>query len=87
MLSSLLIPAEMVDTGQRTVIPVLADAGTAPGLGVQAARVAPISWVRMLDAISIDGLDHWLGWSPMTPVGCSPGGLVLSMMLVSFPPS
>ena len=73
MLSSLLIPAEMVDTGQWTIIPVLADTGTAPGRGVQAGCMAPISRVHMLGNVSIDGQDHQLGRSLMTPVGCSPG--------------
>ena len=56
------------------------------GLGVQVARMVPISRVRMLGAISTDGRDCWLGRSSTTPVGHSPGGLVLLMMLVSLAP-
>ena len=67
----------MVDTGQRTVMPVPFDVGSAPGRGVQVARMVPISRVRMLGAVSVDGQDRQLGRSSTTPVGCSPGGLVL----------
>ena len=66
----------MVDAGQQTVTPVPADAVTAPGLGAQVVRMAPISQGRMQDAVSVDGQDRWLGRSPMTPVGCSLWGLV-----------
>ena len=75
----------MVDAGQRTVTPVHADVVNAPGLGAQVARMVLISWGRMLGAVSIDGQDRRFGQSPMTPVGRSPPGLVLSLMLISFP--
>ena len=74
----------MVDAGQRTVTPAPADVVNAPGLGAQVICMAPISQGRMQDAVSVDGQDRWLGRSPMTPVGRSPRGLVLLLMLVSF---
>ncbi len=49
----------------------LADAGTAPGLGVQVTGVAPISLVRIANAITVDCLDPvgyrlraWKGYTP-----------------------
>ena len=62
---------------QSTVTHVPADVGIAPSLGVHVICMALISWELMLGAISFDGQDRWSGWSPMTPVGCSPWGLVL----------
>jgi hypothetical protein len=76
----------MVDTGQRTVMQVPANAVNAPDLGAQVVCMAPISRGRMQDAVSVDDQDRWLGQSLMTPVGCSPRGLMLLMMLVSFSP-
>jgi hypothetical protein len=76
----------MVDDGQRTATPVPADTENTPGLGAQVARMVPISPERMQGAVGIEGQDRRLGWSPMTPVGCSPRGLVLLLMLVSFSP-
>ena len=58
MLSGPLIPAEMVDTGQGTVTLVPAVAGMAPGRGVQAIPMAPISREHMRDAVHIDGQDR-----------------------------
>ena len=76
----------MVDTGQRTIMPLPADAETAPSRGVQVTRMVLISRVCMLGAVSADGQDRRLGRSSTTPVGRSPRGLVLLMMLVSLAP-
>jgi len=76
-MSSLLIPVEMVGTSQWTVTQVLVDAGTTPGLGAQVVCMAHISRECMLGAVNNDGQDCWFSRNPMTPVGCSPRGLVL----------
>ncbi len=47
----------MVDTGQGTVLVAPAEAGKAPGLGVLAAPVVPISRERMRGAVHVDGQD------------------------------
>ncbi len=75
----------MVDTDQQTTMQVLSNPGTAPGLGAQVICMALISRGHMPGAVSVDGQDCQFVWSPMTPVGCSPRGLLLSLMLVSFP--
>ncbi|KAL3786440.1 hypothetical protein HJC23_011021 [Cyclotella cryptica] len=80
----LLIPAEIVDAVQRTVIRVPFDAE--PGRGAQAVPMALISWEHMQGTVSVDGPDRPLGRSVLTPVGRSPWGLVFMLMLVSFPP-
>ncbi len=75
------------DAGHRTVIQNPAAVAEAPSLGAQFVCVVPISQVCMLDAVSIDGQDHWYGeWSPMTLLGRSPRGLVMFVMLVSCTP-
>ena len=48
----------MVGAGQGTVTIAPAEAGKAPGLGVQAAPVAPISRERMRGAVHVDGQDR-----------------------------
>ena len=86
MLSNLWILAGIVDASQRTTTQVPANVVTAPGLGAQAVRMAPISRGCRQDAVNVDVQDRWLGRSLMTPVGHSLRGLVLLMMLVSFSP-
>jgi hypothetical protein len=51
----------MVDAGQQTATPVPADMENAPGLGVQVARMAPISRERMQGTIGVDDQDCRLG--------------------------
>ncbi len=48
----------MVDAGQRTVIPIPANAVMTPNRGAQVIRVVLISRERMQDAVSIDGQDR-----------------------------
>ena len=49
----------MVGAGQVTVIIAPVEAGKAPGPGVQASPVAPISRERMQGAVHVDGQDRW----------------------------
>ena len=48
----------MVGAGQVTVTIAPAEAGKAPGLGVQVVPMAPISRERMRDAVHVDGQDR-----------------------------
>ena len=83
MQSSPLIPVRTLDAGQQTVILIPAELAEAPGLGAQVVRMVPISRERMPDAANVDGQDRRSGeWSPMTPLGRSPRGLVMCSMLV-----
>ena len=56
----LLSPSSLLGTvtaGQRIATQDPADAGPAPGRGVQVAHVAPLSRVRTVDAAAADGPD------------------------------
>ena len=76
----------MVDAGQRIVTQVPADVVNAPGPGARVVCMARISWERMQGTVSVDRQDRWLGPSVMTSVGCSPRGLVLLKIPLSFTP-
>jgi hypothetical protein len=78
---SLLITAKTLAASQEIIALISADTETAPDQGAQVIPMAPNSQGCIHDAVKVDRHDCWLGQSP---VGCSPRGLVLFLMLVSF---